>query len=317
MRRIITMQINFEEATRKQSKASIVIQGLSGSGKTGLALMLARALADWKDIFCLDSESRSMDLFEGIKINGGETVGKFKKFDLTEADGFAPSNYIQVRNAACDAGAKVFVQDSTTQAWTGKGGVLDIVSSKSEAAGSKSVSVWNDPEVQSEKLLLNSPMWRDNEVHVISTVRTKEKIGFTEDNKVIKLPESPIMQDQVKYEPDLIITMISAGNQDGTAPRGLIEKSRYAIFTPGCEYEFTPELCSQLADYLDEGVSPEELLAKQQANMVKVITEMLTKDKALQVKLKMFKRTNSIDESTKLADMSLDVLNKLYNLLYS
>lgn len=311
------MNIVFEDATRMQSKASIVIQGLSGSGKTGLALQFARALADWNDIFCLDTENRSMNLFQGIKLCGGEPVGKFKKFDLTEADGFAPSNYIEIRNAACEAGAKVFVQDSTTQAWTGRGGVLDIVSAKSEAANSKSVSVWNDTDVQSEKLLLNTPMWRDNEVHVISTVRTKEKIGFTEDNKVIKLPESPIMQDQVKYEPDLIITMIKAGTPDGEPPRGVVEKSRYAIFKVNEEYEFTPELCSQLADYLDEGEDPEVLLAKQKDNMVQVITDMLNKDKTLAIRLKMFKKNNQLDESCKLADMDINQLNKLYKLLYN
>lgn len=309
--------IVFEEATRMQSKASIVIQGLSGQGKTGLALQFAHALADWKDIYAVDSENRSMNLFQGIKLCGGEPVGKFKKIDLNEEEGFAPSNYIEIRNAACAAGAKVFIQDSTTQAWTGAGGVLDLVARKSEAAASKSVSVWNDSEIQSEKLLLNSPMWRDSEVHVISTVRTKEKIAFTEDNKVIKLPESPIMQDQVKYEPDLIITMTRPGSPAGQAAMGIVEKSRYAIFKVGEEYEFTPELCSQLAAYLDEGENPEELIAKQKDNMVKVITDMLNKDKTLAIKLKMFKKTAGLSDDVKLADMDISQLNKLYKLLYN
>lgn len=235
---------------------------------------------------------------------------------MTEEDGFAPSNYISVRNAACEAGAKVFIQDSTTQAWTGKGGVLDLVASKSEAASSKSVSVWNDSLVQAEKLLLNAPMWRDDEVHVISTVRTKEKIGFTEDNKVVKLPESPIMQDQVKYEPDLIVTMVKAGTPDGRPARGLIEKSRYAIFSEGEEYDFTFDLVKQLADYLDEGEDPEVLKAKQHDNMVGVITNILNSDKSKAMTLKMFKKTSGLDDTIKLADMSLSQLQSLYKLMY-
>ena len=43
----------FEEAERVQLKASIMIEGLSGEGKTGLALMLAYYLADekWDKVF--------------------------------------------------------------------------------------------------------------------------------------------------------------------------------------------------------------------------------------------------------------------------
>ena len=35
----------FQEATREQSKASILIEGLSGKGKSGLALLLGYYLA--------------------------------------------------------------------------------------------------------------------------------------------------------------------------------------------------------------------------------------------------------------------------------
>ena len=37
----------WRDATRQQSKASIVIEGLSGSGKSGLALALAYILAQY------------------------------------------------------------------------------------------------------------------------------------------------------------------------------------------------------------------------------------------------------------------------------
>lgn len=313
------MNVKFNKAERKQSKASIVIQGLSGSGKSGLALAIGRAIADsWSDIFVCDTESGSTDLFEGVTLSTGEQVAGFNKFDLTEADGFAPSNYMEVRQAAKASGAKVFIQDSTTQAWTGPGGVLDIVSHVKVDTNSKSVSVWNDDRVTSEKNILNSAlMWRDPDVHMISTVRMKEKIGFSEDNKVVKLGEQPIQSDQVKYEPDLIISMITAGTPQGDAPVGVIEKSRYAILRVGQEYTFTAELCKQIGEYLNEGTSVEELEKRQVNDLVVSITDMLNADKALQLQLKMYKKTHNIDDGAKLKDMSLEQLQQLYKLLYN
>ena len=311
------MNVNFEDAERKQSKASIVIQGLSGSGKTGLALMLARCLTDdWSTVYCLDSENRSMDLFEGITLSNGEKCTKFKKFDLTEDDGYAPSNYIDVRDAAVKAGATVFIQDSTTQAWSGKGGVLDLVASV-DSSNTKNISSWNDPTVVVEKQILGSRMWRDTRCHMISTVRMKEKIGFTEDNKVIKVGEQPIMQDQVKYEPDLIIHMVKAGTPDGDAPIGTIEKSRYAILRVGETYSFTEDLCKQIKEYLDEGAAPEVLLERQKNNMVTSVSDLLSKDKTKVIPFKMFKKNHGYADDAKLTDMNLEDLNKLYKLLFN
>ena len=311
------MNVKFNKAERKQSKASIVIQGLSGTGKTGLALAIANALCSWDKLFFLDTESRSADLFEGITLSTGDSVEGFNKFDLTESDGFAPSNYLEVREAAIENGADVFIQDSTTQSWTGPGGVLDIVSHVKLDTNNKSMSVWNDDRVTSEKNILNSSqMWRDPRCHVISTVRMKEKVGFTEDNKVVKLGEQPIQSDQVKYEPDLIITMVKAGTPQGDAPVGVIEKSRYAILRVGQEYTFTKELCSQIGAYLNEGTSIEELEARQKNDLVVSITDMLKSDATLQMQLKMYKKTHKIDDATKLADMELPTLQSLYKLLY-
>ena len=54
--------------------------------------------------------------------------------------------------------------------------------------------------------------------------------------------------------------MVRAGNPDGTIPIAKVLKTRYAVFKKDQEYEFTPELCEQLREYLEEGVDIEELL---------------------------------------------------------
>lgn len=44
---------SFSTVKRSQCKASILIEGLSGRGKSGLALVLANALADTpENVFC-------------------------------------------------------------------------------------------------------------------------------------------------------------------------------------------------------------------------------------------------------------------------
>ena len=60
----------FQEATREQSKASILIEGLSGKGKSGLALILAYYLAgeDWSKVFDIDTENNSVNLLQPVSI---------------------------------------------------------------------------------------------------------------------------------------------------------------------------------------------------------------------------------------------------------
>ena len=74
-----TVLPSWHNAQRMQSKASIVIEGLSGTGKSGLALLIARALADsWDKVFAVDTENRSLDLFEGLTLSDGTACEPFK-----------------------------------------------------------------------------------------------------------------------------------------------------------------------------------------------------------------------------------------------
>ena len=54
---------------------------------------------------------------------------------------------------------------------------------------------------------------------------------------VVSLGEQQIQQDGLKYEPDLVLRMLEPGNMDGTNPKVLVIKSRYAILKTGEEYE--------------------------------------------------------------------------------
>ena len=64
----------FEEAQRVQCKASIMIEGLPGKGKTGLALLIGYYLSgqDWSKVFHIDTENKSANLFVDIPASDGQ-----------------------------------------------------------------------------------------------------------------------------------------------------------------------------------------------------------------------------------------------------
>ena len=308
--------MKFHKAARQKLKASIMIEGLQGSGKSGLALLIAKALTDdWSKIYAIDTENRSLDLFEGIKMNTGDAFGSFNKVDLTIEDGYAPSNYLALRDEAIKEGAEVVVMDSISHMWNRKGGLLDLVA-EAQANGLDNYRSWGTERNRREKELLNDIV-RSKDVHVITTVRIKEKFGMEYDETkgkttVVSLGEQQIQQDGLKYEPDLVLRMLEPGNMDGTNPKVLVIKSRYAILKTGEEYEVDNELLSQLRAYLDEGVDPEVIFKEQKEQLSKAIKEYCNTPtkKSIWKALK-----DSSGYTGKLDDMPLGLMKELYKKL--
>ena len=312
----------FEDAQRVQCKASIEFEGLSGTGKSGAAMLTAAILAgyDWKKIYACDTENRSLRLLVGTPCSDGNKYGSFKVSELTPEIGYAPSNYLAIREAAIQAGATVFVQDSISHAWQYKGGVLDRVS-EAKASGNKlyardSYAAWGDPEVVAEKNKLLE-MIRDERVHVISTVRVKEKMEYTRDaegkTKLESLGEQQIQQGDLKYEPDLVLHMLRPGsNKEGkiTHPRVRVVKTRYAFLNKDEEYDWTPELIKQLKAYLEEGVDPETIAEQQRQEYITGIKTIISNPtkKAIAEVMK-----NDLGyQDVKLAEMPLKAIKQLY-----
>lgn len=313
----------FEEAQRTQCKASIMIEGLPGKGKTGLALLIGYYLGgeDWKKVFHIDTENKSANLFVDIPASSGEKFGRFNVGQLTSDIGFKPTNFIAFREAAISAGAKVVIKDSISHAWQYKGGVLDILNDAKTSGNSlyarDSYAAWGAPEVVKEKNeLLN--LIRDHRVHVITTVRVKEKMEYVPGDdgkmKLQSLGEQQIQQADLKYEPDLVLQMQSPGSNKGGVvkhPVALCTKSRYAIFQEGQEYEFTPELLKQLKEYLEEGVDPETLLEAQKEEYIQAVTEYLKSKPSAKTIWNELKKQAGYEDK-KLAELPLDVIKTLY-----
>lgn len=281
----INPMFNFSTVSREQSKASILIEGLSGKGKSGLALLLGHYLSgNWEDVFVIDTENNSVQLFADINSSAGMKFENFKVGNFTPDMKYKPSNYALFKEAALQAGAKVVINDSISHAWSYEGGILDRISElkkTNKRYERDSYAAWGDDEIVSEKQKLYQ-LFRDHRCHVISTVRVKEKMEYDKDDngKTIlrSLGEQEIMQADIKYEPDLVLQMVSAGRATGDTikhPVAKVIKSRYVILEEGETYEFTPALCMQIKAYLEEGTSPEELLEKQRLEYVEYIKEYL------------------------------------------
>lgn len=312
--------VNFKAATRKQAKASILIEGLSGSGKTGLALELAHTLAndDWEKVYATDSENKSMCLYVGAHLSTDKVVGNFNVAELSNDTGYKPTLYQYCRDYAIKHGGLVWIGDSLTHMWQAKGGVLDMVANAGQTNKDK-YAVWNDPEIKHEKNTIMD-LIRSPKIHTINTVRVKEKMNYsTDDNgKTVleKLGELPIIAPEIDYEPDLVLRMVKAGNANGDAPIAKVEKSRYAILTEGETYVFTKSLQVQLREYLNEGVDPETLLEEQRQDYIKAITEYLNNNASAKNIWEILK-DNAGQKGVKLKDIPLDVIKKLYSDLAS
>ena len=313
----------FEDAQRVQCKASIEFEGLSGTGKSGAAMLTAAILAgyDWKSIYACDTENRSLRLLVGTPCSDGNKYGSFKVSELTPDIGYAPSNYLAIREAAIQAGAKVFVQDSISHAWQYKGGVLDKVT-EAKSSGNKlyakdAYAAWGDPEVMAEKNKLLE-MIRDERVHVISTVRVKEKMEYTKDaegkTKLESLGEQQIQQGDLKYEPDLVLHMLKPGsNRNGKIehPRVRVVKTRYAFLEKDEEYDWTPELILQLKQYLEEGVDPETIFEQQRQEYIAGVKNIVTNNPTKKAIITYMKEDLGFKD-VKVADMPLAAIKKLY-----
>lgn len=312
--------LEFRDSTRQQAKASILIEGLSGRGKSGLALLLAHALAgnDWNKVYATDTENKSLDLFDGLQMSSGVACTKFKKVDLLPAHGYSPTNYLLCKDNAVKAGALAYINDSITHMWQQQGGVLDLVAkAQSNNTRLNNYTAWGTDEVKVEKQAIYATI-RDARIHVISTVRVKEKFemvpGTSGKMELNSLGEQEMQMPDLKYEPDLVLQAIKPGAMNGTPPRAKVIKSRYAVLQEGETYEFNPTIVQTLVDYLNSGTDPKELLEKQRVNYVQTIQDILDKDASKRTMFPMLKEQQGHKE-TKLTDMPLDVLQTLLGIL--
>lgn len=235
----------FTKAVRKKSKLRLALTGVSGSGKTYSALMLAKGIGG--KIACIDTEAGSASLYSHII-----------DFDVLELSApFRPDKYIEAITQAEDAGYNVLIIDSLSAAWSGSGGVLEMVDDITKSSKSKnSYMAWNVGSKEQEKLIQKI---LTSSLHIISCMRSKTAYELMDNGQGRKTPVKiglqPIQRDNTEYEFQIVFD-ISRENHFATA-----SKDRTQLFTD-IPFLITEKTGNRLIDWLDNGVEVPKVVVK-------------------------------------------------------
>ena len=211
-------QFTVRKATKQRKKARIAVVGPAGSGKTKTSLMLAKALGGKTAV--LDSEAGTSNIYAN--------EFDFDVVDLTEeADGintFNPERYVAAIHFLEDNGYANIIIDSMTHAWSGEGGILEIVDKAAQTKFSgNSYYAWAS----------GTPLHRNfidaiqqSKANIIATMRTKTE--YAESSKANgrkvyeKIGTKTIQRDDTDYEFDFVLRMT-------VEHVGFVEKSRIGM----------------------------------------------------------------------------------------
>ena len=107
----------FKKAKRSRAFLKIGCSGVSGSGKTYGALLIAKGLASSMAKVCvIDTENGSANLYDDL--------GEYSVVDFDPP--YHPERYGKIIGMAVDEGFEVIIVDSTSHEWDGEGGCLDL-----------------------------------------------------------------------------------------------------------------------------------------------------------------------------------------------
>lgn len=213
----------FKKAERKRIFVKMALCGVSGSGKTYSALLLAQGLGG--KIAMIDTENGS-----------GELYSDLCEYDAAQLEPpFSPMKFINAIKEAEAEGYNVLIIDSLSHAWSGQGGILDMVDKKSATSRSgNSFTAWRDVTPEHNKLVDAILQCR---MHVIVCMRSKTAYEMQENEKGKKTPVkvglAPIQRDGMEYEFTIVFD-IDRGKHYALASKdrtGLFEKT-IDVITP-------------------------------------------------------------------------------------
>lgn len=213
----------FKKAERKRIFVKMALCGVSGSGKTYSALLLAQGLGG--KIAMIDTENGS-----------GELYSDLCEYDAAQLEPpFSPMKFINAIKEAEAEGYNVLIIDSLSHAWSGQGGILDMVDKKSATSRSgNSFTAWRDVTPEHNKLVDAILQCR---MHVIVCMRSKTAYEMQENEKGKKTPVkvglAPIQRDGMEYEFTIVFDInrekhYALASKDRT---GLFEKT-IDVITP-------------------------------------------------------------------------------------
>lgn len=198
------MNMQVETARRERLKVHMLLAGVTNSGKTVSALLIAKGIvaemypdlqesAQWGLIGVIDTEHRRASL-NAQKQVGDTKIGEFHVVNMDAP--YTVERYESAFGLLARTGCQVIIVDSITHNWEGLGGILHKV----DQSGGQ-FSAWGKvkPDLKRfQDLLVSSQM------HVISTVRVKQDYVVVANDKgkmaPVKVGLKNITKDDLDYE---------------------------------------------------------------------------------------------------------------------
>lgn len=203
--------IQIRPAQREGARTVGAICGVSGSGKTYSALLIAFGMAgrDSSKVGLLDTENRRGSLYSDIMPDGKP----FMIGDLRPP--FSPLRYAEAVKEFQSAGVEVLVIDSVTHEWDGEGGADDIANAPDSQGRPPKLARWNEAKRQ-HKRFMNVMIQSD--MQIICCVRAREKSKPEKDPQTgrtvyVPLGLQPIQERDFMFEATYSIMMHESGTR--------------------------------------------------------------------------------------------------------
>lgn len=228
----MTDDLVIQRATRSQVKLRIALMGVSGGGKTGTALLMAKGmvgelgrLGKLPDLPChiglLDTERDSASMYS-----------HFVEFDsLPLGPPYSVDRYLAGLTKLIRAGYSVIIIDQITHEWHGEGGILSMVKAI-QAAGGNEYTAWKKPSEEHDRFvdaLLNCP------THLIVTMRSKTAYALEKNDKGKMVPKRIGLQarqrEGMEYEFTSLLDL-AAGTNAATCHKDRTELFRVGEVVP-------------------------------------------------------------------------------------
>jgi hypothetical protein len=226
--------MELKTAQRKQAKIKMALNGVSGSGKTMSALLIAYGICnDWSKIAVIDTENYSASLYAHL--------GAYKVVNITAP--FSPERYMDAISLCEREGIEVIIIDSISHEWDGMGGVLDIHGNMQ----GNSFTNWSKLTPRHNAFvqkLLQSP------AHVIGTIRSKQEYVISERNGK-QVPEKVGLKGVTREGMDYEFTVVLDINIKHFATAS---KDRTGLFMDKAEFQLTHNTGEEILNWCNEGL---------------------------------------------------------------
>lgn len=186
----------FQKAVKHEAKLRLSLIGPAGSGKTYTALTLATHLGG--KIAVVDTEHESSTKY----------ADDFAFEVCPLAAPYHPDRYLEAIRFAAANGYNVVILDSLTHAWSGSGGLLELVDDyAARKTKNNSFQAWGAFGTPLQNKFIEGML--ATKVHIIATMRSKTEYVVEKDERTgksspRKVGTAPQQRDGFEYEFDVV-----------------------------------------------------------------------------------------------------------------